>query len=222
MNTPISVADFAHYIGKGKISKESILDIEFLLSQNLRFEFATHPAHRAAWGVYLDMQTMPQRQSQQVLDGLFAEARQLIRLSRLTNAEFLYSPSQIALACYSMVNNTLADEYIAWKKGDFSAEEPSGAAIEGVISLINTQKTRGGLKKDSVQDIDKRLKLWQDPSKVEGTAMYRLKQEELEQQDLDKRTKRQLEAEKSNYEGQSVFGEPLPALKRSRTEDVSE
>lgn len=56
VNTPISCSDFAHYIGKGKISTDSILQLEFFLSQNLRFEFSTHPAHRATWGIYLDIQ----------------------------------------------------------------------------------------------------------------------------------------------------------------------
>ncbi|TIB87077.1 cyclin-like protein [Wallemia mellicola] len=222
VNTPISISDFAHYIGKGKISKESILDIEFLISQNLRFEYATHPAHRAVWGIYLDMQTMPNRQNQQVLDGIFAEARQTARLSRLTNAEFIYTPSQIALGCYVMVNKTLVEEYIEWKKQEFHAEAPSFDAIDGVVALINIQKSKGGLKKETVQDIDKRLKLWQDPSKVEGTAMYKRKQEEADKEDLEKRNKRQLEAEKSKYESESVFGEPLETLKRSRTDDGEE
>ncbi|TIB33827.1 hypothetical protein E3P86_02934 [Wallemia ichthyophaga] len=205
VNAPVSVADFAKHIGKGKISTSSILDIEFLLSQNLRFEYATHPAHRAAWGVYLDMQSM-QTTPQQELDGLFGEVRQLVRLSRLTCAELVYSPSQIALGCFSMANRTLTDAYIEWKRNAFNAQPPPHTAIEGVVHLINTYKSSNTLNKESVQDIDRRLKAWQDPSKVEGTAMHRLKQEEGDKVDLDKRKKRQAEAERNDKDGESVFG----------------
>ena len=168
---------------------------------------------------------MPQRPSQATLDTTFHETRQLIRLSRQTPLEFLYSPSQIALGCFKIINKTLIDEYINWKIDNFNAEQPTLTAIEGIINLINEAKSKGTLPKDKVQEIDKKLKLWQDPSKVQGTEMYKRKQEQIEAEDLDKRNKRALEAQKSMNESSSVFGEPLPGfiklkgLERQNTND---
>src|SRR6267154_2212397 len=53
-NNPISLESYTSNIPK--TSSSDVLDLEFLVSQSLDFEFAVWHAHRALWGIWLDLQ----------------------------------------------------------------------------------------------------------------------------------------------------------------------
>jgi cyclin H len=53
-NNPISIEAFTGNIPR--TAPSDVLDLEFLVSQSLNFEFAVHHAHRALWGLWLDTQ----------------------------------------------------------------------------------------------------------------------------------------------------------------------
>lgn len=53
-NNPIPIDTYAARIPK--TTKADVLDLEFLVSQSLNFEFVVWHAHRALWGIYLDIQ----------------------------------------------------------------------------------------------------------------------------------------------------------------------
>lgn len=53
-NNPISLDDYTSHIPK--TVPADVLDLEFLVAQSLSFEFAVWHAHRALWGVRLDME----------------------------------------------------------------------------------------------------------------------------------------------------------------------
>jgi cyclin H len=56
-NNPIKLEDFTSRIPNTNSS--DILDLEFLVAQSLRFEFAVWHTHRALWGIWLDLQVLP-------------------------------------------------------------------------------------------------------------------------------------------------------------------
>lgn len=66
------------------------------------------------------------------------KAQSYCRFSRLTSAELVYSPSQIALACFRLADPTLVDQWLDAKeqrrqktgKGR-AATIPSGGAVDG-------------------------------------------------------------------------------------------
>jgi len=53
-NNPISIDTYASHIPK--TAPSDVLDLEFLVAQSLEFEFAVWHAHRALWGIWLDLQ----------------------------------------------------------------------------------------------------------------------------------------------------------------------
>jgi len=53
-NNPVSLDSYTSTIPK--ISQSDVLDLEFLVAQSLNFEFAVWHAHRALWGLWLDLQ----------------------------------------------------------------------------------------------------------------------------------------------------------------------
>ncbi|SPO26220.1 related to Cyclin H [Ustilago trichophora] len=108
-NYPLNLKDFARKLagkaaGDAKAVEENrkiVLELEFLVSQSLKFEYGVRGALRGLYGLMLDLQ--------QSLDGgllgrekvhkLAADAHAKLAQARLTDAEFIYTPSQIALAC---------------------------------------------------------------------------------------------------------------------------
>lgn len=53
-NNPISLDDYTSHIPK--TVPADVLDLEFLVAQSLGFEFAVWHAHRALWGLRLDIE----------------------------------------------------------------------------------------------------------------------------------------------------------------------
>lgn len=105
-NYPLNLQDFARKLA-GKSSdpavieenRKTVLDLEFLVSQSLQFEYSVTGAQRALYGLILDLQSLEGGPSREQLHKLAAESHKNLTNSRLTDAEFIYTPSQIALAC---------------------------------------------------------------------------------------------------------------------------
>lgn len=55
-NHPIALESYANAIPK--TAPSDVLDLEFLVAQSLDFEFNVWHAHKALWGIYLDVQVM--------------------------------------------------------------------------------------------------------------------------------------------------------------------
>ncbi|MCO5596176.1 hypothetical protein L7F22_050236 [Adiantum nelumboides] len=78
---------------------KTVQDLEFLVSQSLSFEYTVHGAHRALHGFMLDFQTLQPAPSTDTMAAILTPARGNVQQSRFTDAELVYTPSQIALAC---------------------------------------------------------------------------------------------------------------------------
>ncbi|CCO27387.1 Putative cyclin-H [Rhizoctonia solani AG-1 IB] len=55
-NMPISLDYYVSKLPSGKTEAADVLALEFLVAQSLNFEFAVWHAHRALWGIVLDVQ----------------------------------------------------------------------------------------------------------------------------------------------------------------------
>ncbi len=101
-------------------NRRTVLDLEFLVSQSLQFEYAVTGAHRALYGLLLDLQSLPDNQApaREELHKIAAAAHARLSTSRLTDAEFVYTPSQIALACVrgAAPDTKLVDNWINAKQ----------------------------------------------------------------------------------------------------------
>lgn len=120
-----------------------------------------------------------------------------VRASRFTDAELIYTPSQIALACLSMATETGAAEWMRAK----------GAEIVPVINSIKDLIQREGSPPDNAvgREVDRRLKLCKNPEKIVGSRAYLAKEEEEKRKADEKRAKKAAAAQRA-MDSQNPFG----------------
>ncbi|KAI0724426.1 cyclin-like protein [Cerioporus squamosus] len=201
-NHPISLESYASHIPK--TSPSDVLDLEFLVAQSLGFDFAVWHPHKALWGIWLDIQTLPDVSIEE-LSKVYEMAHDHVRAARLTDAEFIYTPSQIALACFSLASPALAS---AWARAKFpsSPHTPALDVLEPIKEIIY----RDGSPPDveAVREVDRRLRLCKNPEKIPGTNAYIKKQQEKDRKAEEKRL-RKAEAARIAMEEGDPFGSEL-------------
>lgn len=177
-NNPVPIDVFVSKLQGFKAT--DVLDLEFLVAQSLGFEFWVRGAERAVRGWALELQdqpTPPIDAMQRALPG----ALDRLHASRYTDAEFLYSPAQIALACWRASNRELVDNFLDWKYESAASEEgapqPYGCSVSDLRRII--EEVEEVVKDDSganpelkrIKEVDKRLKACTNPEKIPGTAL---------------------------------------------------
>jgi cyclin H len=209
-NNPISIEAYTMRIPKTK--PEDILELEFLIAQSLGFEFTVWHAHRALWGMWLDVQvgviksdafcilktkqTFPDPCPDQTHE-VYEAALTRVRASRLTDAELIYTPSQIALASLSLASERLAT---AWSESKLPRKSTRGfTSYQGFTAVIGNIKAMiidSGHAPDveSVREVDRRLRLCINPEKVVGSKAYLAKRAEEEKKATEKRMRKAVEA----------------------------
>jgi cyclin H len=135
--------------------------------------------------------------SQEIYDAALKHAQ----AARLTDAELIYTPSQIALACLSMSSPELAAEWLASKGAE---------GMAGVIEDIKTMiKRDGGIPSvDAVREVDRRLKLCKNPEKDPNSKAYQAKLAREKEQEDEKRNRKAEDARKAQTE-EELFGSSL-------------
>lgn len=109
-------------------------------------------------------------------------ALQHLRASRLTDAEFIYTPSQIALACFRLADSEMVDAFLDWRYDTADPDEvevhgpPYGmerARLAQILGDVGAMIEQGSVDLDLkvIKGIDKRLKSCTNPEKVPGTAL---------------------------------------------------
>lgn len=185
-NNPISLEAYTARIPK--TSPSDVLDLEFLVAQSLGFEFAVWHAHRSLWGIWLDLQNLPD-QPLDIEQSMYDAAIEHIRAARLTDAELIYTPSQIALAAMSLVQPTLANQWMVSKmaKSKSSVEQLQNA-VEDIKNMITSFGHAPDV--DVVREVDRRLKLCKNPEKVVGSKAYLAKKAEEEKKMSEKKSRK--------------------------------
>ena len=163
-------------------------------------------------------QTLPDIISLEELNKVYEAALVHVRTARLTDAEFIYTPSQIALACFSLASPALAS---AWASAKFpSSPHPP---VLGVIEPIKSIITQDGSPPDveAVREVDRRLRLCKNPEKVPGSNAYNKKQEEREKRAEEKR-RRKAEAARIAMEEADPFGSELAKKAAAAVEELDD
>ncbi|PCH33535.1 cyclin-like protein [Wolfiporia cocos MD-104 SS10] len=201
-NHPVSLESYAQRIPKTQPS--DILGHEFLVAQSLGFDFAVWHAHRALWGLWLDVQNLPDVNMDE-LRNVYESAVQHVRAARLTDVELIYTPSQISLTSFALASPALA---AAWARSKIPTEpEPRVlAVIEPIKQMIASQGAPPEV--EAVRAVDRRLRLCKNPEKVVGSNAYMKKQEETERKAEEKRKRKAAEVQKA-MEDADPFGSPL-------------
>ena len=149
------------------------------------------------------------------IDKAKARTKELLDTSaQLTDAYFLYTPSQILLASL-----TLADEPLAV----FYVESKLSLPAEMQLKLMTTLQACSTLLKSSpsakpgeeemneLKRIDKKLYMCRNPEKIDLIEINKAQKREGAEDGLDEKVvkKRKMEREKSEKEAENVFGPPL-------------
>ncbi|KAL8291802.1 hypothetical protein RQP46_002060 [Phenoliferia psychrophenolica] len=207
-NHPISIDAFS---AKIKSKPDDILSLEFLVSQSLRFEYKIHHAHLAAYGLSLDLQTT-ETSSADLVAETDLKAQSFIRHSRLTDAEFIYTPSQIALSAYRLANPPLVDFWIGTKESrkgkEVATENEEDLARDELVECLDqiTEMIQNAIAnpvaKEKVKEVDQRLKWANNPEKDPNSALYKKRKAEEE---AVREEKAQAKAAKHPAMDQNVF-----------------
>jgi len=121
-----------------------------------------------------------------------------VRASRLTDAEFIYSPAQIAAACLSLASPQIANTWIRSKGTD-------GSFIPSLCATIQEGSKLSGV--EMIREVDRRLRLCKNPEKVIGSSAYLAKKAEGERVAAERRTKKADDIRNTN--GDDPFGSEL-------------
>lgn len=177
-NHPVPIDMFVSKL-KG-FKPADVLDLEFLVAQSLSFEFWVRGADKALRGWSLELQDQA-KPPVELIQRVLPSALESLRWSRYSDAEFIYTPSQVALACFRIANAELVDSFLEFRYAAASTTEGAGLPygmplddllrltkeIEGVIRAAG----KGEFDIKHIKDIDKRLKSCTNPEKIPGTAL---------------------------------------------------
>lgn len=108
-----------------------------------------------------------------------SKSQSYLRSSRHTSAELIYSPSQIALSCLSLVSPALVESYLSAKESKAGqGKKASVLERKDILRLLQeiggmiTHSQKNPIEKEKVKDIDKRLKWARNPEKDPSSALY--------------------------------------------------
>lgn len=145
-------------------------------------------------------QSLPNVQLE-LLHAAYGTALPHVRAARLTDAELVYTPSQIALAAFALASPGLAAVWAHTKGAD---------SAKSIIEDIKTMILQDGREPDveRVRDVDLRLRSCKNPEKIPGTKAYLAKKAEEEARARAKR-ERKAENVKRSMEAGDPFGDEL-------------
>ncbi|KAK4689232.1 cyclin H, partial [Tremellales sp. Uapishka_1] len=219
-NYPVPIETFISKFAK--LTPGDVLDLEFVVAQSLLFEFWTRGGEKPLRGWSLELQSQPDSPIDAIQAAL-PRAVDYLSASRFTDAEFLYTPSQIGLACFRLADESLIDSYLEWKYASAAAEEseqelPFGIPRAHLLEIIQSiqeaiaRHAAGEIDLKMVKNVDKRLKSCSNPEKVPGTALYIKRKAEQEASAAEARAVKTIKAQKEMSARDSVFGEVLTRI----------
>lgn len=97
----------------------------------------------------------------------------LLRQARLTDLEFLYLPSQIALAAFHLADEGLTESWLSVKAVLNTQEGLGMDEMRKVIAEIKPilVKAKQSVDLESVRNVDKRLRYCKNPEKDPNSAL---------------------------------------------------
>lgn len=135
----------------------------------------------------------------------------------LTDAYFLYTPSQILLAALQIADQPLFDLYLSSKLPATSPVRPKVlATIRACAEMLVSFSDATVMKKEERAELEKKLDRCRDPHTkdlVKSNAAHKRDGEEDGRPDAEKAKRRKLERERSAREGNDLFGPSIGAAK---------
>jgi len=216
------------------ISEDDVKAPEFLVMQGLRFTLGVWHPMRGLEGAVLEMGEWSREgwvvgQAEGVgMDrvGRAADGAKkfLVREAQMTDAYFLYTPSQIWVSALMCADEALGRGFVDRKLQDLGDGAPEmdamkkrlWAVLRDCVELLKSYKSpeEDGAERKEMRRIGKKLTVCQNPEKVDIVAVARAKaaekREGTEEKREEKSKKRKVE-EQSKGRDEDVFGASLRA-----------
>ena len=122
-------------------------------------------------------------------------------LLRLTDAEFLYTPSQIALAAFYNSDPSLTERWLSAKlslaersilrqasESAIAVDRLVESTVDPLVSLVTEAKQAVDI--EAVREVDKRLKYCNNPEKDPKSSLFKKREIEKEETEERKREKK--------------------------------
>ncbi|ORY00404.1 cyclin-like protein [Basidiobolus meristosporus CBS 931.73] len=201
-NSFISIDDFAQRIPK--TTAQSILDLEFIISQSLKFEFTIHHPYRPLHGLYLDMQSHIQDLA--ILTSTYEKAVDWVDKSLYTDLIFLYQPSQIAMGAMNLAGKQFRCDVEGYLKQKFEHDPDSFAKLQKILGEIEqTLQDYKPVQIAVVREIDRRLIFCRNPEKNPESLLFKRKKAQEEEEENQRKLKKQKLVEEKEKEIASVL-----------------
>lgn len=174
---------------------------------------AMHRPHAALWACMF-LKTLSQGDEEAIAhltETVYPKASATILLLRLTDAEFLYTPSQIALAAFHLTDPSLAERWLSSKlalsEADASLRQRGADAqahekqsvqsvvrgiVDPIVDLVESAKK--AVDVEAVREVDRRLKYCKNPEKDPDSVLYKKRAAQEEQEQQKKKQKKDDEA----------------------------
>jgi cyclin H len=217
--------------GLNKVTADDVLAPEFILTQGLRFCFDVRHPHRGLKGFYLECKVKAQMlkgtstgsgASNEFLgdvdEGYALVKNTLNNAALLCDAYFLYTPSQILFAAWYLHKPDLTQNYLAQKLESHANAPPSHKLWEVIKDCARLLKEKEEQIDASSADrleltrIDKKLYKCRNPEKVDLVGLNKAQKRDGDADgklDEQKAKKRKMAREKSQKEGDDLFGPGL-------------
>ncbi|ODV58717.1 TFIIH complex kinase subunit CCL1, partial [Ascoidea rubescens DSM 1968] len=172
-NCFISIDKFIETIGN--ITKKSILSLEYKILNVLNFTLMVHHPYKPLYGFFLDIQYTLIRNkpngmtffyTENLLNRDYSNAKNLVKETLISDVQFLFTPPQIALACFLQVNEEITIAYLKQKFRNKRA-----FFIEDNATITNTLNNNKNYRKllSVIRSCQKLMKESFDPSIEEAT-----------------------------------------------------
>lgn len=128
----------------------------------------------------------------------------------LTDVYFLYTPSQIVFAALHLSDEPLTSQYLNTKLSfDSPIRQKVLATIHSCADMLAAFDAKTVLTKDERTELEKKLERCRDPSTRDMVKLFQQARQGGEDEDGEKAKRRKLEREKSQQEGNDLFGPDL-------------
>lgn len=127
-----------------KTTPESILQYEYPILESMKFTLLCRHPYQPLYGFYLDIQAVFPKIDPKRLGVAYDSARSLLNESSFSDAVFLYTPPQIALAALWISDNVVAERYLARKFGFRKKKEntDNNGQNKNKLTTIKEEKDR--------------------------------------------------------------------------------
>jgi cyclin H len=136
---------------------------------------------------------------------VYRKALEFVRKSRMTDCEFIYTPSQIALAG---VYAQSADVAIGWAVRKGLEEEVARRICTEIASAVERESKQ--LDVEQVREVDRRLRTCKNPERTAGSAVYESKKAAEVQRLSERKDEKLAHARQAMRENEDPFGGQLP------------